>query len=137
MKYFIDTSSWIKRYTGEYGYKEIDKIIKNEYIIILDLEIPELISNIFRIYNTGAINKEELEQLIDIIYNDLSGFHIIRNKEKHIYNFESLCRKNRQTIVDGLIIMAAQEISDDLILITSDLRLKKGAEFENLSVTVI
>ncbi len=74
MKYFIDTSSWIKRYTGEYGYKEIDKIIKNEYIIILDLEIPELISNIFRIYNTGAINKEELEQLIDIIYNDLSGF---------------------------------------------------------------
>ena len=136
MKYFLDTSSWIKRYSGEEGFEKIDDLIKNEEIIIYDLEITELISNLYRLYNENYLTKDDLNATINIVYQDLSNMLIIKHNDKHIIDFGILCNKMRQTPIDGMIILLAKDI-EEVVIVTSDERLKKGAELENIEVKVV
>ena len=135
-KYFLDTSTWIKRYSGEPEVEKVDKIIEAHSIAILDLEIPELISNLFRLFNENHLTEEELEEILSIVYSDIANFTIVKYKEKHLFDFEHLCRKMRQTAIDGMILLCAKEL-DNITIITSDKRLKAGAKLEGLKVEFI
>ena len=136
MTYFLDTSSWIKRYSGEKGFEKIDELLENEEIVIYDLAFTELISNLYRLFNEKYLTKNELEDILDIVYQDLSGMQIIKHNDRHIIDFVKLCDTMRQTPIDGMIILLAKEI-EDVIIITSDERLKKGADLENIKAKII
>lgn len=135
-EYFLDTSTWIKRYSGEPEAEKVDKIIEGHSIAILDLEIPELISNLFRLFNENHLTDEELEEILSIVYSDIANLTIVKYKEKHLFDFEYLCRKMRQTAIDGMILLCAKEL-DNITILTSDKRLKAGAELEGLKVEFI
>jgi predicted nucleic acid-binding protein len=136
LKYFLDTSSWIKRYCGEKGYEKVDDIILNFEVVIYDLEIVELISNLYRLNNESFLTKEELSNIISIIYKDIANFKVVTHSGKNIFDIINICEKSRQTAIDGIIISLAKEM-DDITIITSDLKLKKGAELENIKVEFI
>jgi predicted nucleic acid-binding protein len=136
MKYFLDTSSWIKRYSGENGAEMVDSLIETKNIVVYDLAIVELVSNIYRLKNEGFLSSSEINEIIAAMYNDLKNFEVVRHGLNDVFAFQSICEKQRQTAIDGMILLLAKKIND-VVIITSDVRLKDGSMLENIQVEIV
>lgn len=152
----IDTSALLKRYRQEQGSKIIDKLFNHEDCArhVLNVTIAEVMGAFFRWRLKGQLGTsdrklKELRQLFkrDCQKNQLVIHNIHRDnisRANHIYDISydipaptyrdeqgKLCKKERISPVDVLILSVCQEIKNsykEAFLFSADVHMAKVAE---------
>ena len=136
--YFFDTSALVKRYHGEIGSDNVDRIFdqNDRTIIISNITITEMISAFKRKENVGKIDSKTMEMTISKFFADvLTEFIVLELTNEHIKESIQLVTKRNLRTLDALQLGTALEIKGiGCIFVSADKSLCKTAKHEGMQI---
>jgi len=136
--YFFDTSALVKRYHGETGSDNVDRIFdqKDRAIVISNITITEMISAFKRKENAGEIGFETMELLVSKFFADiLAEFVVLELTDEHIKESIRLVTERNLRTLDALQLGTALEIKGvGCIFVSADKSLCETARDEEMQV---
>jgi len=134
--YFFDTSALVKRYHGETGSDNVDRIFdqKDRAIVISNITITEMISAFKRKENAGEIGFETMELLVSKFFADiLAEFVVLELTDEHIKESIRLVTERNLRTLDALQLGTALEIKGvGCIFVSADKNLCETAKNEEM-----
>ncbi len=135
MKYFFDTSAFVKFFRDEIGTEKISEIIldKSNDIWIMELAKLEFYSALYRQFRNKELNENELNIIFKELDEDLENIRIEPFTNEIIIEAEKLLKIYGKDYglrtLDALHLSSCYLISDeDIIFVSSDDILCKVAE---------
>ena len=136
--YFFDTSALVKRYHGETGSDNVDRIFdqKDRAIVISNITITEMISAFKRKENAGEIGFETMELLVSKFFADiLAEFVVLELTDEHIKESIRLVTERNLRTLDALQLGTALEIKGvGCIFVSADKNLCETAKHEGMQI---
>ncbi|PIV68538.1 MAG: PIN domain-containing protein [Euryarchaeota archaeon CG01_land_8_20_14_3_00_38_12] len=136
--YFFDTSALVKRYHGETGSDNVDRIFdqKDRAIVISNITITEMISAFKRKENAGEIGFETMELLVSKFFADiLAEFVVLELTDEHIKESIRLVTERNLRTLDALQLGTALEIKGvGCIFVSADKNLCETAKNEEMQI---
>ena len=138
MKKFSRTSALVKRYHGEIGSNNVDRIFdqKDETIVLSNITITEMVSAFKRKENAGEIDSETMEMTISKFFADvLAEFVVLELTNEHIKESISLVTERNLRTLDALQLGTALEIKGiGCIFVSADKSLCETAKHEGMQI---
>lgn len=127
MKYFFDTSAFVKFYKDEIGTEKVTKIIldKQNHIMIMELVCLEFTSALFRRFKNKEITEDELSNIISKFEFDSPYIFIEPFTNQILYEASRLLYKYGKNYglrtLDSLHLATCYLLSDnDLFFVCAD-----------------
>ncbi|OHD10379.1 MAG: hypothetical protein A2086_02280 [Spirochaetes bacterium GWD1_27_9] len=141
MKYFFDTSAFVKFYRNEKGTELVTNIIldNNNQIWIMELAKLEFCSSLYRRYRNNEITFNDLSEIIELFENDIKNIQVEPFTNQIIIEAEILLKRFGKDFglrtLDALHLASCYLISDEnTFFVSSDEYLCKVALLLGLKI---
>ena len=144
--YLFDASALCKRYfINEAGSDVIQSLFETPPgpFYLISLAIPEILNAIYRLHREGYLGDEEREAFVSAFYADIATGRLLvySIRDDHIFACEPIIERLQQMSIttkrpgpiDALLVVCGRELSDDVIIVSSDVDLNALAQQNGLS----
>ena len=145
--FFLDTSAWVKRYITESGTPSVSRLFDNvpkKQISASILALGELESVLIRKKNSRQISETIYLKALSAFYADIIGESVVILHpvlDDQVWASIFFIQQYFVNATDAIILRCALDMAnilrplgDDLVLVTSDIRLANSARLSNLMV---